>query len=257
LKKIEESRNKDTLRKTNDKHINKRLIFKTIILVVLFLSLNIIWFIFFHHDPLISLNLGIICPILYGVFYLIVKKTRRKLRSKIKPFIYIPIMYTLFGITWLVFSLGITKITHRSENIQADETVIEKLEFKNFFLFNYNLSYLSRVQYTIENKTWKESSIRSSTIMKSKYQTNNMILFLILFIIQGLFIYLTENVIYPYFRPEHKHKSKRKSRRKAPPRDTFISKEHEVFLNFGDTSNNRETKQNFKESNSSSKFPEL
>ncbi len=257
MKKIEEKRNKDTLRKTQDKHIDKRLIFKTIILVVLFLSLNIIWFIFFHHDPLISLNLGIICPILYGIFYFIVKKTRRKLRSKIKPFIYIPIMYTLFGITWLVFSLGIAKITHRSENIQADETVIEKLEFKNFFLFNYNLSYLSRAQYTIENKTWKESSIRSTTIMKSKYQTNNMILFLILFVIQGLFIYLTENVIYPYFRPEHKHKSKRRSRRKAPPRDTFISNEHDVFLNFGETSTSREKEQINNESDNSSKFPKL
>ncbi len=256
MKKIEESRNKNTLRKTHDSDRNKRLIFKTIILVVLFLSLNIIWFIFFHHDPLISINLGIICPILYGVFYFIVKKTRRKLRSKIKPFIYIPIMYTLFGIMWLIFSLGITKITHRAENIQANETLIEKLEFKNFFLFNYNLSYLSRIQYTIENKTWKESSFRSTAIMKSKYQTNNMILFLILFIIQGTLIFLTEHIIYPKFRPEYKHKSKRRSRRKAPPRDTFISNEHDMFLNFGENSTNGVEQIN-KESQESSKFPKL
>ncbi len=244
------------MRKTHDSDRNKRLFFKTIILVVLFLSLNIIWFIFFNHDPLISLNLGIICPILYGIFYFIVKKTRRKLRSKIKPFIYIPIMYTLFGIIWLIFSLGIAKITHRADNIQANETVIEKLEFKNFFLFNFNLSYLSRVQYTIENKTWKESNLRNTTIMKSKYQTNNMILFLILFFIQGLFIFLTENIIYPYFRPEHKHQSKRKSRRKAPPRDTFISNEHEVFLSFGE-SNLNDVSNKEKETNKDSKFPEL
>lgn len=165
-------------------------------------------------------------------------------------------MYTLFGIIWLIFSLGIAKITHRADNIQADETVIEKLEFKNFFLFNFNLSYLSRVQYTIENKTWKESNLRNTTIMKSKYQTNNMILFLILFFIQGLFIFLTENIIYPYFRPEHKHQSKRKSRRKAPPRDTFISNEHEVFLSFGE-SNLNDVSNKEKETNKDSKFPEL
>jgi hypothetical protein len=207
---------------------------KSIILVVLFLLINIFWFIFFHHDPLISLNLGIICPILYGVFYFTVKKTRRKLKSKIKPFIYIPIMYTIFGIMWLILSLGITKVTNRTENIQSDETVIEKLEFKHFFLFNYNLSYLSRVQYTFENKTWKEQDIREHVIMKSKYQTNNMILFLILFVIQSGLIYLTENIIYPYFRPEHKQQTKRRSRRKPPPRDTFISTEHDIFLNFGE-----------------------
>lgn len=241
------------MRKTQDNDRNKRLIFKSIILIVLFLSLNILWFIFFHHDPIISFNLGIICPILYGIFYFVVKKTRRKLRSKIKPFIYIPIMYTIFGIMWLVFSLGIAKITHRSENIQTDETVIEKLEFKNFFLFNYNLSYLSRIQYMIENKTWKDNEMKSQTIMKSKYQTNNMILFLILFVIQSTFIYSTENIIYPFFRPEHKpkYKSKRRSRRKPPPRDTFISNEHDVFLNFGESTNNEERKGN------SSNFPKL
>ena len=241
------------MRNIQDNDRNKRLIFKSIILIVLFLSLNILWFIFFHHDPIISLNLGIICPILYGIFYFIVKKTRRKLRSKIKPFIYIPIMYTIFGIMWLVLSLGIAKITHRSENIQADETVIEKLEFKNFFLFNYNLSYLSRTQYMIENKTWKENEMKSQVIMKSKYQTNNMILFLILFVIQSSFIYSTENIIYPFFRPEHKpkHKSKRRSRRKAPPRDTFISNEHDVYLNFGESSQDEEKRED------STKFPEL
>jgi hypothetical protein len=163
----------------------------------------------------------------------------------------------MFGIMWLVFSLGIAKITHRSENIQVDETVIEKLEFKNFFLFNYNLSYLSRVQYMLENKTWKESNNKNLIIMKSKYQTNNMILFVILFVIQGSFIYLTENIIYPYFRPEHKHKSKRRSRRKAPPRDTIISNEHEVYLNFGEKSIVNSDIGESEENSSSSKFPKL
>ncbi len=150
-------------------------------------------------------------------------------------------MYTLFGIIWLIFSLGITKITHRSENIQAEETVIEKLEFKNFFLFNYNLSYVSRVQYTIENKTWQESDNRTHIIMKSKYHTNNMILFLVLFLIQSTLIYLTENIIYPYFRPEHKQDTKRRSKRKPPPRDTFISNEHDIYLNFGDNNEKKPT----------------
>lgn len=240
------------MRKQDDSDRNKRLIFKSIILVSLYLLSNIVWFIFFHHDPLISINLGIICPLLYGIFYFTIKKTRKKLRSKIKPFIYIPIMYTLFGIIWLIFSLGIAKITHRSENIQAEETVIEKLEFKNFFLFNYNLSYLSRLQYMAENKTWKESDIKTQIIMKSKYQTNNMILFLILFIIQCVFIYISENIIYPYFRPEHKQKHRRKSKRKPPPRDTFISSDHDIYLNFG----KKEEKKNENEDDSK-QFPKL
>jgi hypothetical protein len=161
-------------------------------------------------------------------------------------------MYTIFGIMWLILSLGITKITHRTENIQSDETVIEKLEFKHFFLFNYNLSYISRAQYTLENKTWKEQEIRDHIIMKSKYQTNNMILFLILFIIQSALIYITENIIYPYFRPEHKKQTKRRSRRKPPPRDTFISSDHDVFLNFGKS----EEKKNESEDDSK-QFPNL
>lgn len=234
------------MRRTNDKDRNKRLISKSVILVFLFLGINILWLVFFHHDPIISVNLGIICPIIYGIFYFLVKQTRRKLRSKIKAFIYIPIMYTLFGIMWLFFSLGVAKITHKSDTIQTSETVIEKLEFKYFFLFNYNLSYLSRIPMMIENKNWKTQSFKSQTIMKSKYQTNNMIVFISLFLIQSLCIYSTENIIYPYFRPEQKRK--RKSRRKSPPRDTFISEEQDIFLNFGEKE---------KQENNSTKYPTL
>lgn len=143
-------------------------------------------------------------------------------------------MYTLFGIIWLFLSLGVAKITHRSENIQASETVIEKLEFKNFFLFNYNLSYISRIPYMLENKSWAQSHMKVNMVMKSKYQTNNMILFIALFILQSMFILLTENIIYPYLKPEHKkHHKRRRSGRRSPPRDTFISDEKEIFLNFG------------------------
>lgn len=235
--------------KKNDNSTDKRLIFKTLILTLSLLSLNLVWYTLFHSDPMISFNLGIICPILYGIFYYIVKKTRRKLRSKIKSFIYIPIMYTLFGIIWLFFSLGIAKVTHRSDNLQPSETVIEKLEFKYFFLFNYNLSYISRLPNLIETNSWKNTNYKTQTLMKSKYQTNNLILFLILFVIQGGIIYLSENIIYPYFRPEHQRPSKRRSRRKRPPRDTFISNERDMFLNFGD---NKKT-----EIKNNDKYPEL
>ncbi len=157
-------------------------------------------------------------------------------------------MYTLLGILWLFFSLGVAKINNKSENIQSSETVIEKLEFKYFFLFNYNLSYLSRIPNLIENKGITHQTNGNHLIMKSKYQTNNMIVFISLFVIQCLFIYSTENIIYPYFKPEHKQKRRHRSRKKSPPRDTFISAEQEIFLNFGENS---------KKEDPSNKFPTL
>ena len=222
------------MRRTNNKNLNKRLIFKSAILTSLLILTNLIWYIFFHKDVALSFNLGILCPILYGVFYFSIKKTRRKLKSKIKPYIYIPIMYSLFGFVWLIFSLGIAKVTNNTDTNQISETVIEKLEFKNFFLFNYNLSYPSRTPYILENKNWNNQHTKEQTIMKSKYQTNNLILFITLFLIQSILIFITEDVIYNYIKPDYKKHKTRKVRKRTPPENTIISNEVDMFLNFGE-----------------------
>jgi hypothetical protein len=142
--------------KTNNKEINTRLGIKSAIIVSILILINFTWYSIFRYDNLLSINLGVISPIIYGVFYFLVKKSRRKYKSKIKSFIYIPILYTLLGLLWLGLSIGLEKFT-KTENIES-QTVIEKLEFKHFFLFNHNLAFPSRIINEIELKSWKQSS---------------------------------------------------------------------------------------------------
>jgi magnesium-transporting ATPase (P-type) len=236
--------------KTNNKEINTRLGIKSAIIVSILILINFTWYSIFRYDNLLSINLGVISPIIYGVFYFLVKKSRRKYKSKIKSFIYIPILYTLLGLLWLGLSIGLEKFT-KTENIES-QTVIEKLEFKHFFLFNHNLAFPSRIINEIELKSWKQSS-DSQEILKTKMQTNNMILYVMLFAIQCIIIFSVENYIYPKFRPAHKKKNKRRLRK--APRDTFISKEEDLYYNFGRdySKSENELKSNSKEN----QFPEL
>ena len=202
---------------------------------------NIIWYLFFHSDKSLDLTFGIISPILYGLFYFFIKKIRKKSKSKIKSVIYIPISYTFFGIFWLIFSLGISKLTSVSATSNVEtEDVIEKLEIKNFFIFNPNLSFPSKISEEIERRVWNKSAY-PKTIQQSKKQTNNLILFIIIFFIQMIAIYLVENFIYPRVKPEQKKKM-RSSNSRRPPRDTIISSEKDVFLNFSETKKSEEVK---------------
>jgi hypothetical protein len=108
----------------------------------------------------------------------------------------------------------------------------------------------------IENKSWKNPNYKLQTIMKSKYQTNNLIIFLILFGVQVLLIYLSENVIYSFLKSENKLNSTNKRHRRKkrnPPRDTVISDEQDLFLNFG----NNMLNEDIENSNDKSKFPKL
>lgn len=208
---------------------------------------NIIWYLFFHSDKSLDLTFGIISPILYGLFYFFIKKIRKKSKSKIKAIIYIPISYAFFGIFWLVFSIGISKLSSVSDPSNVDtEDVIEKLEIKNFFIFNPNLSFPSKISEEIERRVWNKS-IYPTTIQQSKKQTNNLILFIILFFIQMFAIYLIENLIYPRLKPEPK-KKRRNSNSRRPPRDTVISSETDVFLNFSESDKIDEVKEEEKKS---------
>lgn len=208
---------------------------------------NIIWYLFFHSDKSLDLTFGIISPILYGLFYFFIKKIRKKSKSKIKAIIYIPISYTFFGIFWLVFSIGISKLSSVSDPSNVNtEDVIEKLEIKNFFIFNPNLSFPSKISEEIERRVWNKS-IYPTTIQQSKKQTNNLILFIILFFIQMFAIYLIENLIYPRLKPEPK-KKRRNSNSRRPPRDTVISSETDVFLNFSESDKIDEVKEEEKKS---------
>jgi amino acid transporter len=243
-----------------NKELTKRFLIKSFIISSLLISINLIWYLIFFNDFMLSINLGIITPIIYGIFYFIVKKSRRKLKSKIKSFIYIPIIYTVLGLFWLTLSLAIEKFTSSEVQNQKNTTVIEKLEFKHFFLFNHNLSYPSRIISEVEMKAWKHSDITSQEMLTSKHQTNNIILFSFLFIIQSIVIYITENKIYPKFRPEHVKKNRRRHRK--APRDTFISNEEELFLNFGKKSRKElneleETESEINKEEPIQKFPKL
>ena len=212
---------------------------------------NIIWYLFFHSDKSLDLTFGIVSPILYGLFYFFVKKIRKKSKSKIKSIIYIPISYTFFGLFWLFFSLGISKLSSVSEasNVETED-VIEKLEIKNFFIFNPNLSFPSKISEEIERRVWNKSTYHT-TIQQSKKQTNNIILYVILFFIQMIAIYLVENIIYPRIKPQQKKKH-RSSGSRRPPRDTVISNEKDVFFNFSETKKIEEN-----QINNDSKFPKL
>ncbi|MBP6458561.1 MAG: hypothetical protein KA264_00575 [Crocinitomicaceae bacterium] len=211
------------------------------LLTSLLILTNVIWYIFFHYDKSLDLTFGIISPILYGLFYFFIKKIRKKSKSKIKSIIYIPISYSFFGIFWLIFSLGISKLTSVSDTSNVEtEDVIEKLEIKNFFIFNPNLSFPSKISEEIERRVWNKSGY-PSTIQQSKRQTNNLVLFIILFFIQMITIYLVENIIHPRIKPKQKKKM-RSSNSRRPPRDTIISSEKDVFLNFSETKEKEEVK---------------
>lgn len=211
------------------------------LLSCLLILTNVIWYIFFHYDKSLDLTFGIISPILYGLFYFFIKKIRKKSKSKIKSIIYIPISYSFFGIFWLIFSLGISKLTSVSDTSNVEtEDVIEKLEIKNFFIFNPNLSFPSKISEEIERRVWNKSGY-PSTVQQSKRQTNNLVLFIILFFIQMITIYLVENIIHPRIKPEQKKKM-RSSNSRRPPRDTIISSEKDVFLNFSETKEKEEVK---------------
>ena len=195
---------------------------KAIILFLLFVILNNIWYLLIDSDQNTIYWLGIFTPFIYVLIYIVLKKIRRRSKSKIKPFIFIPIAYTFFSIVWLYtfsfFDPNPINIFSASTNDQQKTTIttvddskyvlIQKLGVKYFFICNPNLCYFSKLAQESEKKISKRSSIVE--IHESKQQSYNLIIFLLLFIIQISLIYIAENKIYPHFKLESSRKHRRK-----------------------------------------------
>ena len=159
---------------------------------------------------------------MYTLIYIILKKVRRRSKSKIKPFLFIPIAYTFFSIVWFYafsfFDPNPINIFTTSTNDQHKTTIntiedskyvlIQKLGIKYFFICNPNLSYFSKIAQESEKKITKRSRIVE--IHSSKQQSYNLIIFVLLFVIQGGLIYIAEVKIYPHFKLESSRKHRRK-----------------------------------------------
>ena len=195
---------------------------KAIILFLLLVVLNTIWFFLIDSDQNTIYWLGIFTPFMYTLVYIGLKKLRRRSKSKIKPFLFIPIAYTFFGIIWYYtfsfFDPNPINIFTASKNDQQKTTIttiddskyvlIQKLGVKYFFICNPNLCYFSKIAQESEKKISKRS--RTIEIHDSKQKSYNLIIFSLLFVIQIILIYVAEYKIYPHFKLESSRKHRRK-----------------------------------------------
>ena len=208
-------------RKSKDK--KKALFYKTFALFIFLISINALWMLFFYDDDTLNIIYGILTPTLYCLFYYSIKKTRKRFKSKIKSYIYIPITYAFFGMIWYLFS---TFFIYMSEKLDGNEDEIydanveiingqnkeylaqvndsknlfEKLNIQTFFLFNPNLAYPCKIAEEAELLFTKKS--KKTQIHQSKQQANTIIIFVILFLIQIVAIYISENIIYSRIKPQ-------------------------------------------------------
>ena len=200
----------------------RALFYKTFALFLFFIASNALWITFFYEDDTLDIVYGILTPLLYCLIYYRIKKTRKRLKSKIKSHIYIPIIYSLFGVFWYVFASFFIYVSDKLDgtedevyeanieaiNEQNKETLVqlndsknlfEKLNIQTFFLFNPNLAYPCKVAEEIEMAFTKKP--KNSVLHYSKQQTNTIIIFVILFLIQIGAIYVSEHLIYPKIKP--------------------------------------------------------
>jgi len=205
------------------KERKRALFYKTLALFIFFILSNALWITFFHEDDTLSIIYGILTPFLYCLFYYRIKKTRKRLKSKIKSHIYIPIIYGIFGVFWYVFASFFIYVSDKLDgtedevyeaNLEAiyennngdliqlndSKNLFEKLNIKTFFLFNPNLAYPCKVAEEIELAFTKKP--KNTTVHQSKQQTNTVIIFVILFGIQIGAIYISEHFIYPRIKPK-------------------------------------------------------
>ena len=97
------------------KHTKTNLL-RAVIVASILIFFNFIWFLFFQKDSRISLLHGILTPMLYGVIYYLIKTYRRKIKTKSKPYIFIPIFYSLFGVSWFVICHFFVAVSGDSTN---------------------------------------------------------------------------------------------------------------------------------------------
>lgn len=205
------------------KEKKRALFYKTLSLFLFFIGVNAIWITFFYDDDTLNIIYGILTPLLYCIYYYRIKKTRKRLKSKIKSHIYIPITYAFFGVFWYIFASFFIYVSDKLDgsqdeiyeaNMEAtsknnDESIVqvndsknlfEKLNIQTFFLFNPNLAYPCKAAEEIEFILSKKS--KNVSVHHSKQQTNTIIIFVILFLIQIGAIYISEHVIYPRIKPK-------------------------------------------------------
>jgi amino acid transporter len=228
------------LKKSRDKR--KALIYKTLSLFIFLITINAIWISFFYSDDTLDIVYGILTPILYCVFYYSIKKTRKKFKSKIKSYIYIPIAYAFFGVIWYLFAgffiyvsdkldgsadeiyEANTEQSNKLSNIQEDsKNLFDKLNVKTFFLFNPNLAYPCKVAEELETMFTHKKYVAS--VHHSKQQTHMIILFVLLFLIQIAAIYISENLIYNRIKPQTPTIRRRRSTNFLKLDDAFINED--------------------------------
>lgn len=205
------------------KERKRALFYKTLSLFLFFIVINALWITFFYEDDTLNIIYGILTPLLYCIIYYRIKKTRKRLKSKIKSHIYIPIIYALFGVFWYVFASFFIYVSDKLDgaedevyeaNIEAineqntenlvklndSKNLFEKLNIQSFFLFNPNLAYPCKVVEEIEMAFSKKP--KNNAIHYSKQQTQTIIIFITLFLIQIGAIYISEIIIYPRIKPQ-------------------------------------------------------
>jgi Ca2+/Na+ antiporter len=205
------------------KEKKRDLFYKSLSLFLFLITINAIWILFFYEDDTLKIIYGILTPLLYCLYYYRIKKTRKRLKTKIKSHIYIPITYIFFGVSWYLLVILFIYVSDKIEgdkdevykaNIEAineqkndtefqitdSKNLFETLNIQTYFLFNPNLAYPCKVAEEIEFIFTKKS--KNSTVHHSKQQANMIITFVILFLIQIGAIYISENIIYQKIRPK-------------------------------------------------------
>ncbi len=246
------------IRKSKDK--KKALLHKTFALFIFLIVINTLWMLFFYDDNTLNVIYGILTPFLYCIFYLSIKKTRKRFKSKIKSYIYIPITYAFFGVSWYFFATFFIYVSDKLDgnedeiyeanieliseqnkgltNINDSKNLFEKLNIKTFFLFNPNLAYPCKIAQEVEYFLTGKSN--KSQLHYSKQQTNTIIIFILLFLIQMGAIYFSENIIYPRIKPQTSTK-RRRERNFLEIDDVFIDENRiyeDIDLNQKKESNN-------------------
>ena len=115
------------------KERKRALFYKTLSLFLFFIVINALWITFFYEDDTLNIIYGILTPLLYCIIYYRIKKTRKRLKSKIKSHIYIPIIYALFGVFWYVFASFFIYLSDKLDGAEDEvyEANIEAINEQN------------------------------------------------------------------------------------------------------------------------------
>ena len=105
------------------KEKKRDLFYKSLSLFLFLITINAIWILFFYEDDTLKIIYGILTPLLYCLYYYRIKKTRKRLKTKIKSHIYIPITYIFFGVFWYLL---VILFIYVSDKIEGDKDEVYK-----------------------------------------------------------------------------------------------------------------------------------